>query len=200
VRLGGQGSPIDLGSRVNGFSAPNKVPHYTSNMAAHLGFRFQEAARYHMEARSTWFATRILPASERRQVLQLISLPLMADNILSKLASGGDGIPPGFPDISPLCLSGSTRVPLPDPTPILCFFCWPRSLLFCANLFLLPTHYRRCPGLFASFPYCRAFLLGRALCRPQKSSLLFSLLPGGLDLLLRNGGHRACAQGHLLPK
>jgi len=54
-----------------------------------LGFGFQKAARYHIEARSTWFAIRIFPANERRQVLQLISLPLRADNILSKLALGG---------------------------------------------------------------------------------------------------------------
>jgi hypothetical protein len=54
-----------------------------------LGFGFQHAARYHMETRNTWFATRILPARERRQVLQLTSLPLSAINILSKLASGG---------------------------------------------------------------------------------------------------------------
>jgi len=165
-----------------------------------LGFEFQAAARYHMEARSTWFATRILPASERWQVLQLISLPLRADNILSKLALGGDGIPPGFPDIAPLCLSGSTGVPLPGPTPILCFFCWPRSLLFCASLFLLPKLYKKCPGLFASFPYCRAFLTGRVRYHPQRSGLLFSLLSGGPDLLLRSGGHRACAQGHPLPE
>jgi len=42
-----------------------------------------------MEARSTWFATKILPARERWQVLQLINLPLSAISILSKLASGG---------------------------------------------------------------------------------------------------------------
>jgi hypothetical protein len=32
-----------------------------------LGFGFQHTARYHMEVRSTWFATKILPARERRQ-------------------------------------------------------------------------------------------------------------------------------------
>ncbi len=34
-----------------------------------LGLGFQDAARYHMDARSTWFATRIFPARERWQVL-----------------------------------------------------------------------------------------------------------------------------------
>ncbi len=62
-----------------------------------LGFGFQDAARYHMEARSTWFATRILTASKRRQVLQLISFPLSADSILSKLASGGRWKPTWIP-------------------------------------------------------------------------------------------------------
>ncbi len=62
-----------------------------------LGFEFQDVAKYHMEARSTWFATRILPASERQQVLQLISFPLSADNILSKLASGGRWKPTWIP-------------------------------------------------------------------------------------------------------
>ncbi len=132
-----------------------------------------------MEARSTWFATRILPASERWQVLQLISLPLRADNILSKLASRGRWNPTWIPKYLTLCLPGSTGVPLPTPTPILCFLCSPRLRPFCASLFLLPTLYRRCPGHFASFPYYRAFLAGRAWCRPQKFGLLFSLLPGG---------------------
>ncbi len=54
-----------------------------------LGLGFQDAARYHMDVKSTWFATSILLARERRQVLQLISLPLKVDNILSKFASGG---------------------------------------------------------------------------------------------------------------
>jgi hypothetical protein len=42
-----------------------------------------------MEARSTWFATKILPARERQQVLQLINLPSSAVTILLKFASGG---------------------------------------------------------------------------------------------------------------
>jgi len=62
-----------------------------------LGYRFQDAAKYYMEARSTWFTTRILPASARRQVFQLISFPLSADSILSKLASGGRWKPTWIP-------------------------------------------------------------------------------------------------------
>ncbi len=165
-----------------------------------LGFGFQDAAMYHMEVRSTWFATRILPASERRQVLQLISLPLRADNILLKLASGGRWNPTWIPRYLTPLPSGIHWSPTSWPHSHSLFFCWPRSRSFCANLFLLPTLYKRCPGLFMSFPYCRAFLAGRARCCPQKSGLLFSLLPGGPDLLLRNGGHRACAQGHPLPE
>ncbi len=142
-----------------------------------------------MEARSTWFATRILPASERRQVLQFISLPLRADNILSKLASGGRWNPTWIPRYLTPLPSGIHCSPTSCPHSHSLFFFWPRLRPFCASLFLLPTLYKRCPGLFVSFANCRAFFASRVRCRPQRSGLLFSLLPGGPSLLLRNRGH-----------
>ncbi len=54
-----------------------------------LGSGFQHAARYQIDASRTWFATRILPASESLLLLQLMSLPLKANIIVSKFASGG---------------------------------------------------------------------------------------------------------------
>jgi hypothetical protein len=54
-----------------------------------LGSGFQQAARYHIEARRTWFATRILPANERALLLQMMSLLLRASIIESKFTSGG---------------------------------------------------------------------------------------------------------------
>jgi hypothetical protein len=54
-----------------------------------LGLGFQHAARYHIEASKTWFATKILPAKDKLFWLQLMSLPLRASIILSKFASGG---------------------------------------------------------------------------------------------------------------
>ncbi len=62
-----------------------------------VGFGFQAVAMYHMEVKSTWFTTRILPAKESRQVLQLINLPLRAMTILLKLASGGRWNPTWIP-------------------------------------------------------------------------------------------------------
>jgi hypothetical protein len=44
---------------------------------------------YHIEASRTWLATRILPARESLLWLQLMSLPLRANIILSKFASEG---------------------------------------------------------------------------------------------------------------
>ncbi len=51
-----------------------------------LRLGFQHAAKYHIDASRTWFATRILPASESMMWLQLISLPLRAIIIVSKFA------------------------------------------------------------------------------------------------------------------
>ncbi len=62
-----------------------------------LGSGFQQATRYHIEARRTWFATRILPANERALLLQMMSLLLRASIIESKFASGGKWKPTWIP-------------------------------------------------------------------------------------------------------
>ncbi len=56
-----------------------------------LGLGFQHAAKYHIDAKRTWFATRIRPAKESVLWLQLMSLPLRAIIIVSKFAWGGGG-------------------------------------------------------------------------------------------------------------
>jgi hypothetical protein len=57
---------------------------------AHIhGLGFQHVAKYHIEARRTWFATRILPTNEKLLWLELMNLLLKANIILSKLASEG---------------------------------------------------------------------------------------------------------------
>jgi hypothetical protein len=53
------------------------------------GLGFQHATKYHMEARRTWLATRILSARDSRLWLQVISLLFRATISLSKFASGG---------------------------------------------------------------------------------------------------------------
>ncbi len=115
-----------------------------------LGFGFQEAARYHMEARSTWFATRILPTSERRQVLQLISLPLRADNILSKLASRGRWNPTWIPRYHPFAFWDPLESHFLAPLPFLVFFTGPdRScfvqVYFCSRRFTEGVQDFLCP-------------------------------------------------------
>lgn len=53
------------------------------------GLGFQHAAKYHIEAKRTWLATKILPARDNRLWLQVMSLLFRAIIILSKFASGG---------------------------------------------------------------------------------------------------------------
>jgi hypothetical protein len=62
-----------------------------------LGSGFQHAARYQVDAKRTWFATSVFPASESLLLLQLISLPLRANIIVSKFASGGKWNPTWIP-------------------------------------------------------------------------------------------------------
>ncbi len=50
---------------------------------------FQHAAKYHIEARRTWLATRILPAKDSKLWLRAMNLLFSANIILSKFASGG---------------------------------------------------------------------------------------------------------------
>ncbi len=62
-----------------------------------LGSGFQQAARYHIEARRTWLATIILLANERALLLQMMSLLLRASVIESKFASRGKWKPTWIP-------------------------------------------------------------------------------------------------------
>ncbi len=62
-----------------------------------LGLGFQHAAKYHIDARRTCFATRIQPAKKSMPWLQLMSLPLKAIIIVSKFASGGRWKPTWIP-------------------------------------------------------------------------------------------------------
>ncbi len=53
------------------------------------GLGFQHATMYHIEAKRTWLATKILPARDNWLWLQLMSLLFRAIIILSKFTSGG---------------------------------------------------------------------------------------------------------------
>jgi hypothetical protein len=80
-------------------SLPPQMKFLTTPLTwAHIrGMGFQHAARYHIEARRTWFPTRILPAKDKLLWLQLMSLLLRASIILSKFASGGRWEPTWIP-------------------------------------------------------------------------------------------------------
>jgi len=98
--LGGwedQGLPFHFCSSIGGFSALDKVLHYSAYLTAHLGIRVPGCRQIPHGSENTWFATRILLASKRRQVLQLMSFLLSVENILSKLASRGRWNPTWIP-------------------------------------------------------------------------------------------------------
>jgi hypothetical protein len=58
-----------------------------------LGFGFQQAARYHIDANKTLFATVILPVRERLECPQAINFPFKESIDLSKFASAGSQKP-----------------------------------------------------------------------------------------------------------
>ncbi len=134
-----------------------------------LGFGFQAAAKYHMEARSTWFATSILPANERRHVLQLISFPLSAESILSKFASRGRWNPTWIPRyLTPLPFgihwSPTSR---PHSQSLSLLLAHIAHDLF--QLIFAPDALQKVSRTLGPFPCCHACLGGRVRCRPRRS-------------------------------
>jgi len=79
------------------------------------GLGFQHAARYQVEARRTWLATRILPARESLLLLHVISLPLRVSIIFSKLDSRGRWKPTWIPRYCVPDPFGSHRSPTSSP-------------------------------------------------------------------------------------